>query len=206
MRASTWIALGAIVCVLLVGSCCCLGALVGVLAPEDEVEPAPVESAPASSALPLQVEVPVPVHPLCASFDPGTLPSLDREARIDLDVVVDDTSKPTVVVRHNLPLGTVIAVDISEGDVAAGTALATDGRYNDGSEIAVEAPCFVAGPFRAVPPGRYTASAVTPALMQPPHIESILGPNHQRLRGPQVHTVIGVRIVRASQRVRVGRR
>lgn len=195
-----WIAIAVSVCSFVGVSSCCFTGFVGAFAPTNDQRPV-VVNAPRPE---LHEAVALPAVPdLCADFDSSALPPFEREARVTLEVIVGDDHRPTLRIQHNLPMGTVLAVDVSAGNAPGGTPLSTDGRYNDNAEIEITAPCMVAGPFRPVPPGRYTVTALTPAFAQPPQIESLFGQNHRNLRGPQVHTVLGVRIAKSVVRLRI---
>lgn len=206
-----WVAGGAAVVVLGSISCCCFTGMLGATRPlpsssrptNDSVPPAPAVTS--ESRVPPPEPAPGPGAPAaapqppdaCASAEPIEMPPLEREARIVADVLLDESHRARVRVRHNLPLGTALLVSL-EG-----------ATYTGQSRLEATGPCLISESFsdrgRSLPNGQYTAIVTMPVLgVQPAGVRDAFAPNGQGLRGPQVRRDHGDRFIEVRARFDVG--
>lgn len=204
-RTWMWIGLAAGLVCLVVLSCCCFTGMLGSLgsppppaAPAaGPQEPQPPPATPSPPTEPVAATAAAGAEPgPCDGLDPIELPPFDREARVELEVLVGDDHRPRLRLRHNLPLGTILMADV-EGH-----------NFHGQSRVIADASCVVAGPFGpsgGLPLGAYTASVITPdAAVHPTAVRDALGEHGRNLRGPQVQRSGGERRVEVERRFTVG--
>lgn len=192
--------------VILAALSCCIAGIIGTgppglegAAPDPPHVVAQTQVVVPPAATPTSPEKPEELRPadpdpmdLCASAE-RDLPDFDRTPTLRVDVVVRDDHRVQLVVRSNLPEGTILMTTV------------TGQAFRGGQRMELTRPCVASSPFGPMPLGSHTAEVLTPnTAIQPRAVREVFGERGRNLHGPQLERDGHQRRLAAQRQFRIG--